>query len=53
MNNEDQLYLFNEDGGGGTSVVKEQDDGLDVECLSPDHPVLYFPLDLGLKYKVR
>lgn len=34
MNNEDQLYLFDEDGGGGASVVKEQDDGLGVECLS-------------------
>lgn len=53
MNNEDQLYLFHEDGGGGASVAKEQDDGLGVGCLSPDHPVLYLLLGLGLRYKVR
>lgn len=53
MNNEDQLYLFDEDGGGGASVSKEQDDRLGVERLSPDHPVLYLPLGFGLKYKVR
>lgn len=31
-------------------MAKEQDDGLGVGCLSPDHPGLYFlPLGLGLK----
>lgn len=53
MNNKKQLYLLNEDGEQGSSEAKGHNDGLGVECLSPEQPSLGLPLSLALKYKVR
>lgn len=53
MNKKAQLYWLNEYAEGGASEAEGPNEGLSVECVSPDQSSLPLSLGFSLKYKVR